>query len=486
MMWVNPPKRDKSAITPESPLSRFAITGMLAILLFLAICAFIYTGVFSRYLADDYCFSSQISQYHFWGAQWHSYVSWSNRFSTTFFISLQDQLGVIGMAITPGILISGLLGSAYLFVDRLNKRIGWRISKIVLFCLVGIWTYFCIYTAPSQFQSFYWQSGSVTYTLPLVFPGFLGSLLLNYFEKDLKGYKVLLIGLLFVIAGGFSETTVAMQIGMLVLGILLVFWKKKEIADNKKILIYLASALIGSLAAFVILFVAPGNAVRSANLPAAPSFFPLAWMSIRHALGFALQSFTSYPLPAAAVMISCFCLALQRDWKGAQPGRWGWIFWAIPLAVFLILVCCCAPSAYGESAYPEDRALIGARWVFLTGLLLWSYLLGGVFQHHQQANPKFQQKRLTSMSSFILIIFCLYLTVGLSRTLAAIPQNKERAAAWDARTTEIAKLKNSGQLDIQVNALDSMGRIREITDDPANWVNRCAAVYYGVQSITAK
>jgi hypothetical protein len=29
-------------------------------------------------------------------------------------------------------------------------------------------------------------------------------------------------------------------------------------------------------------------------------------------------------------------------------------------------------------------------------------------------------------------------------------------------------------------------KIKEISDDPTHWVNKCAAVYYGVETIKAK
>jgi len=55
------------------------------------------------------------------------------------------------------------------------------------------------------------------------------------------------------------------------------------------------------------------------------------------------------------------------------------------------------------------------------------------------------------------------------------------------RDKEIRNQKANGLVAIKVNALDHMVQgVAELSADPTNWYNNCAAGFYGVQTITAK
>ena len=56
---------------------------------------------------------------------------------------------------------------------------------------------------------------------------------------------------------------------------------------------------------------------------------------------------------------------------------------------------------------------------------------------------------------------------------------------WDWRQSQIIMARNSRVEDVTVRALDSLDGIGELSADPSEWINRCAALYYGVNSITA-
>jgi hypothetical protein len=60
-----------------------------------------------------------------------------------------------------------------------------------------------------------------------------------------------------------------------------------------------------------------------------------------------------------------------------------------------------------------------------------------------------------------------------------------RTNAWDIRQRMILNAKANGQADVTIPQFDSVYGITEIGSNPKNWVNICAAKYYGVNSITA-
>ena len=194
-MFLAPLFKHRPPIDPNEPRWKYSILGFLAVVLFLAILAFVYTGTFSRFQADDYCSSQLLRTEGFWGAQVKSYTSWSNRFSTMLVTGLVDLFNVIGIRILPGVLILGLLASAFFLFRRVLTFLGIKINWLILFSAAGIITFFSLYTTPNQFQSYYWRSGNITYTLPVICLNILLGLLIARREQKGAWWQYLLIGL---------------------------------------------------------------------------------------------------------------------------------------------------------------------------------------------------------------------------------------------------------------------------------------------------
>jgi hypothetical protein len=488
-MFITPLQKKYPKIDDGTPKWHNPIMALMVIVLILSILPFIYTGTFSRYQADDYCFSSSLIQNGYLGALIDSYQTWSNRFSTILAIGLIDPLKVIGLRILPGFLISGMLGGLYLLIRELKKRMEWKLGRTESFILAAMITFFTVYTAPDQFQSFYWRSGSITYTLPVVILPFLLALILRADHQIMTPRRLLLMGgsifLLALLNGGFSETTAAFQtviFGLLFVWVLIRAPQKKK----KQRLSLLLCATSGVFSAMIIMILSPGNAVRLENMPAPPGIFMLIYLSFRFAAGFIVNTIQGSPLPVVISFIFAFTLAMLSSWKGINLRGWTWLLWGIPVGAFLLVVAVCAPSAYAESAYAEARAFLPARWILTTAGIAWFYLLGIFYQTWRYKNPKYQLIKEQTLIAFIIVLLSFYTMRGALVTLGNMPDYQTRAKAWDARADNIEQLKAAGILDIETKALDSFGRIRELSDNPKLWVNKCAAIYYGVNSITAK
>ncbi len=482
------PKKDPMT-DPIQPKWRRPVLALMVVVFGLSLLPFIYTGTFSRYQADDYCFSSALIRNGYIGAIQENYTGWSNRFSTVMAIGLIDPLKVIGMQLLPGVLIIGMLGGLYLLVVELKKRLSWSIGRVEMFILAAMITFFTVYAAPDQFQSFYWRSGSITYTLPVVILPFLLTFIIRSDLQKMRSGTLFLSGVsIFLIAlinGGFSETTAAFQAAIFFLFLILIYLKSPQQQRKQRILLVLC-ALGGIVAAMIIMILSPGNAVRMETMPDTPGFFRLIYLSFRFAAGFVVNTIETVPLPVGISFIFAFTLVLLSNWKEIQPRNWHWLFWAIPLSAFLLVAAICAPSAYAESAYAEARAFLPARWILTFAGIAWSYLMGMVYQNWRYRNPKFQIKRMQSLVAFVIVMLCFYPMRGALVTLGNIPETRARAQAWDTRAAAIEQEKAAGKQELEVQALDSYGRIRELSDNPKLWVNKCAAVYYGVQSLTAK
>ncbi len=476
----------RSAGDPNESHWTFLIVGLAAVILVLAILPFVYTGTFARYQADDYCSAQLLRTDGFWGAQWVSYTGWSSRFSTMFVTGLIDPLNVVGMQILPGLLIAGLLLSAYLLLRRLGSLFGLRLNGIVFFSLAAMITFFALYTTPSQFQSYYWRSGSITYTLPIICLFILLSVLLKRRQKAGAWWQLVLITLFSFFAAGFSETNAALQTSLLVLGLIGIVWYEKKTGQRRLHRAWWIAALLGSLLAIVLMALSPGNSVRLSLMPEPPGFFRWLYLSFRFGLGFVYNGLSGTILPRTVSFLLSFALAITHNWKGMRARPVAWSLLAAPVVGYLLAAACSAPSAYAQSAYPEDRALTGANFILTAGVVLEGFLLGILYQVWRANSPKMGLRTNHTMGTIAVVLLSVYVIYAGLQILQGVPDYRARAKAWDARAAQIQQLRLAGDMSPVVAMLDSIGRITELTGDPDEWVNRCAASYYQVKEITAK
>lgn len=485
-MWLAPfiqhskKKKEGEVRSPQVAVS------LLAVMVALALVALTYLGFFSRYLADDYCFARQVIDNGFWGAQVHSYLTWSDRFSSTFFNTLLNFTGLAGIQLLPGLLILLLTAAAIVLLRKIRQFTEIPLSDSEIFASSALLTYLSLYSAPDLFQALFWRAGSITYLLPLALMIFGVALALVRIDRKPTIWLPALIAVVFFIAGGFSETNLALQTGLIALIAAGLFFRTRKFDIKQTVTIHLIAALAGSLIALVVMLLSPGNSVRMAAMPARPDVIRWVWLSIRFALGYIYQTVTSYPAPIVATGLMSFILALLKPWKLKDASQIAWLFWALPIGLLLVVIAICAPSAYVQSAFPEARALIGARWCTVAALGAWFYLAGVWSVNRLQERKGFDQIKLAKNASFVLVMISFYVMYGAMQVLAYVPIRQTWADAWDVRAVQIAKLVADGQSDIVVTPLDSVERLKELDDDPQHWVNKCAAVFYGVERISAK
>ena len=249
----------------------------------------------------------------------------------------------------------------------------------------------------------------------------------------------------------------------------------------------ITSALVGSIASFIAVFLAPGNAIRQSLLPKPPQPFQIILLSFRFATGFLRGTLKGAPIPnlfslIVPALVVYILHAGSTSIKSKQPL---WIaLLAVPVTAYLLVVCICAPSVYAESAYPEARALLPAQFI-LTGALVAEGALFGSFFRQLISTLKLKPTSFVLLVTLLLGLSSLYPLRMAKLITAVIPEYRERALLWDQRDDTIRTARDEGIADIEVKALDSFGGLMELGPDSNLWVNRCAAAFYGVNSITA-
>jgi len=455
------------------------LTISLAIILVLLLIGFGITGVFSRYLADDYCYDAQFMRQGFFNGQIDSYLNLmpysSNRYSLTLFSSIFWILG--GIKISPVIPLIAILfwgGSLFYTLTRINHVRKLHLTQSQLLFISLLLLFFTLLLAPNRYQILYWRSGILPYLFPLALNTFLIGRFLSITNKLPKLFHLIELGIWGWLAAGFSETIFAIQ--TLFWGLVFAFtiWKKNS-SRQKAVL----AILIGTFLGAGLLIFNPTNAIRQSYFSAPPSLIHVMTISLGFAYDFILDFISSYRLPIV-MLLTC---GVFTGWLLKKPDslvlKKLLVFWIIITILFYgILVGLMAPTVWSMSAYPEPRGLLSGDYltviyVFFTGTLVGYY-------------ARYKFKFLTAPLPGILMaaLISVYLIHFIPSIFQDIHNAHLRAENWDKRNAFILDQIQLGKTSLIVDGLDSVARIFELQPDPAHWVNRCAADYYQIESIT--
>ncbi len=446
--------------------------------------AFAYLGFFSRYGADDYCFTRTLFKFdNLFQAAWWWYIHTSNRYTTMFLVGMSEWFGRSAISYLPALAILLWTIGLTLALSQASARLRFPRPPLTGFMLAALSIFFTLWQAPNRYQSLYWRAGLITYLTPLIFFSYLAWLLLNEANHSPRGRRgTAVISMLaafgFFVAGGLSETTLAMQIGALGLALaaLFVFGSPET---RKRLLPVLLASLLASLLALLVVFLAPANQFRLRVFGEPPPLTLVLLRSLRFAWDFMYFSARSMPLPTVATLVLAIALGWLLGHKEEGDARRTWLAAGISiLSAYALIVCAMAPSVYGQGSYPGARSLIGAQFVLVAATLALGLSIGQAIRHRLANWPGWAQ--LANALAVIVLIFALGYTVRVtSQVLALESRYQRRAAAWDARDLQIRQAVAQGARQLTVEELDSIAGIREYSTKN-QWVNRCAAEFYGL------
>ncbi len=458
-----------------------------ALAAFVALTVYSYFGFFSRYMADDYCHSELVKNRPFFDALWHHYLTFSNRYMILVVPYLTEQFGPRGQSFLPAIMIVLWVIALFWLLREIRITLAQKWTHLTLFFLSSLIIFFTILQAPDRYQSIYWEASSINRLVPLVLTIFLFASLLALFrigntEKYIFQWSLFYFIVTFLV-GGFDEMndTIILSISFLALAVIFLWMEK----NKKRIFSFwlLGSIFLSSLVSMLVMVIAPHNAARISH---PPSLLVFVGRILTYPKNFILDStLTIFPLPTLLSFLLSFLVfsLLYTDKEKISPNirKHLWqVFFFSPFILYALFSVNFAPSAYAQ-AYPANRALLGARflmtsWLFLEGALL-AVLLSKL---------RFFQATFIKFSFVILFAaFSLYPLRAAWKTLNTFDFYRQRASAWDLRDDKIRTAKDKGEMDIHIQEFDSIHVIKELDSDSNHWVNRCAARYYGVDSISA-
>jgi hypothetical protein len=490
------------------------------VLFALPLVAHAYAGTASRYVSDDYCAGYIFRDFGYLGGQRWFYMNWGAVPATLALMALTDPFG---SRLTPFLTMAALVAwmAALTWAARRLARAAGRTWEWPVALLVAeVVIYATLQDSPNVVQSLYLRIPMFEYVLPLValalYAGWLArrSVVAGISRPDVRlkadTTGIIVSAIVTFVAGSLGPTYVVMQTAMLGAGLAINRLVGRD-ALTRSIERLLMAGLSGSIAAIAIVALAPGNALRQQHYPPPPglvrlailSFFSTVFMFVRPVLPalrgvigaivphmFASEpewlskalAMSSSPLTVMILVAVGWLMGFTRgsDQGLAKAGHYRNVLLGAPIVAFVLVAACMAPSVYGTSAPPPPRALIEPQFVLVCALLCWSYAAGLWWRARAGAAT-----RLPALA--IALVVCL---VGAVPVLASWQiarrggEYRAWAAQWDQVDGQLRAAAAQGVTRAQVQALDPIGGVPAIVEDPKDWVNNCAARYYGLESIT--
>jgi hypothetical protein len=434
-----------------------ALGGALA----LPLAVYASVGSFARYTADDYCWAGALRTEGFLGAQVLWYTVYSPRYAFTFVVNVVELAGPAIVPFLPGAAIVVCLATlTWTFLQFGIKSI----PAVLLAELAALAT---LQTAPDLPQSLYWQTGMLTYLLPLV----LATLLIGWIRRAVASDRIRywslgLCALITFVAGGLSETylipqNVALTLALATCTVLAVRGEARRLT-----LAYLAAALAGGVMALLAIVLAPATAIRVGGSPA--DLWLASSASIATAAYQVARLVRYFPL---TVLLCVVVPALLSGRRTAVSRR---TFLLVTAGVAITLPFCYFPSFYAQNGNPPARSLIVSGAILIGYLVLSGHMFSPLTEH--LPSPA----RLVAAAALALV------PIGVAViSLPDVANAAQHAALWDAQDQRIRASRDAGVTDLSVPSLPAYLGENFVTDDREDWFNRCVARFYGVRSIAA-
>jgi hypothetical protein len=476
-------------------MSKNRVLLVAAIITTIPLVVFAYLGLFTRYLADDFCTTNTALQYGVFGSVGWWYTNWAGQFTNWTLKGIVGVLNPMVITILPAFIIAVWFGAAIWMFYEIGRlfRIQERLSGAVLLSAVLLFAGFT--GAPNVIQSLYWFGASIPYTMPLIvlmlYIGFFLHFLRRYPDGKLPFWAIFMAAVVAFLAGGMSEMYVIFQgvvFGLMILGVLLA-------APNpvkKSGTILLAIGLAASMVAFIIVLAAPGNAVRKAAFGETLPILEIILRTLRVAASFFATDigvFSPIPLLVAlilpAVVTSQFLTFEQPVRMSGKRAR-KLLALSGGVAILLLLVII-GPSIYGTSVAPTPRVYFTAHLVMISIAMFWGCVVGLDLKRTLKPSGSYPAWGAVIVLGLLLIVGPLAATAQI---LNRAPAFNTFAFEWDQRDHHIRVVAANGEQDVIVRPLSVdlglLAGLDIIDTDPNGWVNKCAAQYYQVESIAVR
>jgi len=470
------------------------IIGICALAMLSVMAVYSYLGIYSRYIADDYCEAVRVTRSSPISAVVERYQAgdWraANRYSNLLFVGFSELIGGNNMQITiVSMVIIWTVGLAW-SAHELRKLLGINWTNSTDWFLGLTLGVFSLLQAPNLFQTVYWRSSMMTHFAPLVFGTLLFAFLVRQarysMNRPLFWMTYLFIFMATFIIAGFSEPPVTTMVTGLSLTMLAIWiWGAQPV--KQRFLALLAWTFTGAFLGLMALVFSPANANMEQGV--IPGLLDILRDSFFYSYIFIADSISVFPIPSLvsalipALLIWLYLQTITSEFSRTQKRfLWMIVFFA-PFVMWVLIAAGFSPSVYGQG-FPVERMRFLARTIMTVTIMLEGALFGILAQDIKlRSGINFVQP----FAVVLLIVLGFVYPLRAAVTVYGNNHNeyRSRAALWDLRDAYIIRHADLGEKDLIIPAFSGVYKIKELDINPDHWTNRCAAQYYGVNTIQA-
>ncbi len=455
-----------------------ALSYTVIIILFIAYSSFMILGTQARYMQDDYCYGEKVRNEGFFKAQYNSYFGSvptpGNRYSLTFFAGIFElftEKSYPFYALFSTILF---ISGSVLLISNISKTflLNFHIRQILLIALSI--AFFTLYISPNRYQALFFRASSLSYFYPIIINIWIGYFFLEYLFTNNK-HLLYILALITLFSSGFSEVGAVVQFSLWAFLLSFFIFRKK---NNKTILatsIITAVSIIG----LVILVLCPNNYERQLNFGPPNTINNLFKFGPAFGLDFIKYSIRGYYIPILAVLSLALLISLQTETPFADFKETMIFVFVSILISYLLIVANILPSLYAYRAMPDARGLMPSTLILAATFFILGLCAGWLFKERLF---RFEQLFNALQILLILLLLIYFVHAGI-KVFSEYPEYHKRASLWDTRHANILEKIKQGEKEILVPAIDGFYRTSELQPDPDHWVNKCAALWYGIDVI---
>lgn len=411
-------------------------------------------GWFSRMLSDDYCTAARLERLGFFGSLAAWYSDWSGRVG---YYAIKAAFEAPGRWTIPftGALFALLLSAAATLLVRNTLGTTPRRALLAGAALAAA----IVAGSPHPNHTVFWQTGAITYTLPMIILIVWGALLARPITTPRPFFAFTVSAAVFAVSGTLSETTLAIQLAAVLCA---------AVAVRRTSHIWSAfGALAGTLIAAVVLTSAPGNAVRAAYFPPRGSLVDAATDAVVGTAAFTLDELQTL---AAVIAFAAGLLAASRAERGTSRGAL-----AIALICGVVLPWTgVVPSLWALSGRLPERVLHPPHVL----IMIACGALGAAAAVALRLSSAFRRNVTTTLAAAVLAIACAI--AAYSMTFWIDPA-AEGAATLDAIVRDLERAPDGAH--VIVYGPDIVGDLSFAARDPKYLSNLCVADYFGLASV---
>jgi hypothetical protein len=259
---------------------------------------------------------------------------------------------------------------------------------------------------------------------------------------------------------------------------------------------FLIAGLVGSLVALIIVAAAPGNSVRMTFFPRQFGAWGILRVTLWYSAGFIAKLVLTRPITFLLMLVLPFLVVLRdlnhRHEPTGNRQLYIRLLLLIPAVVLVLIICCTGPGVYALSVMIPERARILLSLIVVCGTVIWS-CFAGKYVAGKLSTVSYKAKHALSLgASVALLILTLCPLLSLFSIFGLREKARSFAADWDTQDSQLKIAKQTGTSDVTVPQIgDFQSRLNKgasdlhLRTDPAFWINRATATYYGLTSVRA-